>query len=205
MRVPIRTQRARQRGKQGIERTGVESQESADDRRAIAAAAIEMRGRQRRARAVRAHVERERQLRRSRREEDVVIRLAAKSGRARHDVRIALRKDDDVACGEVNRPFAGKLAPALAVGHHVKRNQVFCVLEDLADDRVAWWRCRHPRVRRADVEENGAGQPHRPQHIRQGIHGMSSSTQAAIWTNGNVPRTRGHSAPFARSLQWQGC
>ena len=42
--------------------------------------------------------------------------------------------------------------------------------EDRADDRSARWRFGHPRVRGVDVEEDGAGQAHGPQHIRQRIH-----------------------------------
>ena len=42
--------------------------------------------------------------------------------------------------------------------------------EDRADDRSSRRRFGHPRLRRMDVEEDGAGQAHRPQHIRQRIH-----------------------------------
>ena len=61
-------------------------------------------------------------------------------------------------------------APAAASRDHVIGDEMLGCRERLADDRSARRRFGHPRLRGVDVEEDGAGQAHRPQHIRQRIH-----------------------------------
>jgi len=71
---------------------------------------------------------------------------------------------------QVERRLADEAAEAGAAGDHVVRDEVVGAWEDRADDRLALRRLGYPRLRGADVEEDGTGKAHRPQHIRQRIH-----------------------------------
>ena len=145
-----------QRRQQGIERPRVAPQEPADKARRFLGAV--------------AHGDREGQLSVARRPVHRHVRRLTHTGRARHRVPVALREDDDVAGREADgrAPVDGR--PAGAVRHHVVGNEVLGAREHPADDRRPRRRLGDPRLRRVHVEEDGARQANRAQHIRQRIH-----------------------------------
>ena len=144
------------------------------------------------------HAQRVGQLRRARREEERrVDARRAHSGRARHDVRIALREEDDVALFQANGRLAHDRAPAGALHDRVKLDHVLRARHDGRDDLARVRGLRHPGRDALDVVEDGPPEAHGTEQIGEGV-----SAHRPPWTFGKVPRTRGNvrrGGPDARS------
>jgi hypothetical protein len=80
-------------------------------------------------------------------------------------MRIASGEDDDFAGFDHDRRFADDIGEAAAFGHHVIRDQVPGTRQDLRQDHVPRRLLGDPRFPGHDVEERGAGQPHRFQYV----------------------------------------
>src|SRR4051812_17583460 len=85
-------------------------------------------------------------------------------------MRIAVRINDHVAGGQLQRRLALDAYPTIAAGDDVITNEMLGAGKHRAHNRLARWRFRYPRLRRLNVEEDGAGKANRLQHIRQRIH-----------------------------------
>ena len=93
-------------------------------------------------------------------------RLGAHAGRARHDVRIALGEDDDLAFLEPHGLLAEHGRVAAAFGDHVIGDQVTGARQHLGQHHLTRRLLGNPRGRGDDVEERRAGEPYGLQNVR---------------------------------------
>jgi hypothetical protein len=80
-----------------------------------------------------------------------------------------MRHDEHVAAFESQRSVSRRLTPTGALADDVIRNDVLCAGKD--DGREVHRRRRFcdPGRSRVDEEEDGAGQPHDLEHVRQRV------------------------------------
>jgi len=178
--VPVaHVQEPRQRRDERIERTDVAAEETADEVRALGAAA--------------ARLHRHRQLRPGRRRVVLEPRGRQHPGRARHHVRVAGREDDHVTRLEEDGRLADQASEAAALDDDVVRDQVLDAGQHRRRDHLAGRRLLHPRRRRLDVEEDGARQPHRAQNLgeRVATHDVFLGSETRFGEDSSpVPRAR---------------
>ena len=158
---------ARQRDEQRIVRTFVAAHERADDARTILAAAAELVDVRQRRRCAR---------------ERGHVGLRAHPGRARQDVRIALRKHDQIAFVQSHRLVADRVSPARAARDHVVLDDALRARHHLVRDRGRWRRLEHPGRAELEVEVERAGQMDGAEHVGEhvGLHAPSSRTRGHV-------------------------
>ncbi len=78
---------------------------------------------------------------------------------------IAMREYDDVALRQLHWLFARNARPALSLRDDVVADQMLGTGEHRIDNRLSLRGFRHPWPRCVHIEENGAGEAHRSQHI----------------------------------------
>ena len=100
-------------------------------------------------------------------------------------VLVAVRHDEDVAWCERQGRVSRGLAPARTGAHDVIRHDVLGLRQEHRREHVRRRGLGHPRREGVHQEEEGAGEAHRLQHIRERVGGQRLAGRAAHASKGS--------------------